>query len=697
MLRARMLATTLVLAVGGWLVWFTLHTEWVMDADEAVHAVEALRLHDDLARADAAAFLRDTYFPEVWHPEVDPHVRWYPFVHAWALLPSFALFGPSDFSARLPSIVFLVGTCAVFFELARRLARERGELCGLLAVLLLLTAPNLLTFAVQSLIALAALFTCSLALLAYLWSLEREHPPGRAVLAGLALAVAMLTKYDHGGILALALGGAELLRARFDPRRFVRSGAFRLLLVAGLPVALWFAHPAKLAALADSAAHPFSGSPRVIAQDLVVTWWTEYSSSAVLGLLAPLALLTFARRLSEPGPRAVWLWGAGSLVFYALRARYHFRYNIVEAPILLLLLATELPCWVRAAAEGLPRWRPAGVAGGAACLVLGLWAVRDPAGALASLEAPFRWFYGLRADHWGMKLEPAAYVAHYVEGMQALGRHAGLSLVGLGLAGLLVAALAGRVCGAGATGGRERLAWAALGLAAVPSTLAMAQRLPRMIESELEGHPELRQVHDFVREHAPAGTTVLLAGGWDQLPNNAVRWYRAIDGGERLERVPVVGDMIGSQVFPPGPRIAHWAERLAVGGAERLPERLLLLQPGARFLYRARFGPEAVLYERLARERGAYAELARASFPALGLEARMLERRWSPPPLAAERLPAASELERRQWVGKGGWAMGDEALRHFSIWRTRRFSSRPGVSARLDPAQRSDPGPARAP
>src|SRR5262245_18180280 len=155
-----------------------------MDADEAVHAVEALRLEDSLAHGDIGGFLREVWTPERWAPPVNPHVRWYPPVHALATVPFLALLGASDFSARLPSVFFLFGTALCFFALGRRLAPRTWALSGLLATLLLLASPYLLTFSAQSLTEPASLFFTFLALLLYLRSLEREHPPGRAALAG---------------------------------------------------------------------------------------------------------------------------------------------------------------------------------------------------------------------------------------------------------------------------------------------------------------------------------------------------------------------------------------------------------------------------------------------------------------------------------------------------------------------------------
>jgi hypothetical protein len=119
---ARWRAAALVLAFSACAVLASIvrATRWTMDADEAVHAIEGLRLFDDLAAGRWLDFARDTYFPERWHPPVDDHLRWYPFVHAWSVLPAFLLFGPSDFSARLPSVVFLFATALVFFALGER-------------------------------------------------------------------------------------------------------------------------------------------------------------------------------------------------------------------------------------------------------------------------------------------------------------------------------------------------------------------------------------------------------------------------------------------------------------------------------------------------------------------------------------------------------------------------------------------------
>ncbi len=662
-------------------------TGWSMDADEAVHAVEALRLYEHLEHGRLLDFARDSYFPERWHPPVNPHVRWYPPVHAWCVAPFFAVLGPSDLSARLPSVFFLFGTCLVFFALARRLARGSPALSGLLAVILVLSAPNLLTFSAQSIVAGASVFFCFLALLAYLRSLERGHSlRGRSLVAGFLLGIAVLTKYDHGGVLAVCIGLSELWRVRFDPRKLLRGGAAWLFLVAGGMVVAWFAHPDKLASLVDSARHPFFGTPRTILFDFVLTWIVEYGSGIAVGALAFLAAIFLSRRLSDPAVRVVWIWGVISLVFYALRGRFHFRYNIVEAPIFLLMLAVVLPDLVERVRARLtdPKLRRRTALGvvlwftGALGTLAGLIAAVAPARVFELARGPARWFHGLRNDHWGLRIAPDEYVDHFASSHAEFVSFFGSSLTSVAIAVFVLGAatLTWRYLPA-TRRNSVFVVWAAVAVAVLPGVARLCSQLRGMVEWELEGHPELIQLQDFVIRNAPPGEVVLLGGGWDQLTNNGLRWYRvtrALDGRPPLGSVEVVGDMIGSAVFPPEPRIAWWAERLATAPGAELPRRLVLVEPGPQFLYRTRFGPEVAIYDEIVRARRSYEEIAQRTFPVLGCTVRVLRREGEPPPID----PPTELLERhgvrtdlvgpessRYWVGEGGWSLRDESLRHF--------------------------------
>jgi hypothetical protein len=662
-------------------------TTWTMDADEAVHSIEALRLYDDLANGEVGAFVRDTYFPERWAPPVHDHLRWYPFVHAWSLVPFFAALGPGDFAARLPSVVLLFGAAAVFFELGRRLSR-RPAASGFLAVLFLLGAPNVLTFSAQSLIATASLFTCYLALLLYFRSIEAEHSPRWAIPAGLALGLAMLTKYDHGGILAISLGLSELARVRYSLPRFLRSGAPLFFGAALLPVVIWFAHPDKLQILRDSAGHPFYGTPRLILFDFVMTWFAEYGASLAVGGLALLSFAGLVRHRSKPAIRTLLIWGTLSMLFYASRGRFHFRYHLVEAPIFLLAAAVVVPEWIeglaRVVASANTRRRHL-LAGAAwllsACVVfVGLRIALRPEALFDSLRAPFEFFHGLRVDRWGMQLEPDAYVDYFALHYGGFASYLGGSLAALAAGAFLLASGSLYVAlGFGTVRSTGALCAAALALAILPGIARLYQRLPDMVDWELECHPELNEVYAFVRAQGGAEGTTLLGGGWDQLTNNALRWYLITGPITRTEPRPafgdvrVVGDMIGSLVFPPEERIAYWTEHLATAATADLPGRIVLVEPGEGFLYRTRIGPEVELYRAVLAARGSHVSVATRSFPALGCTVEVLRRGPDSQPVAAprERMQALGVLgdsapeSSRTFVNEDGWVLKDESLRHF--------------------------------
>lgn len=680
------LAVLLALLVCSRLAGIVKSTPWTMDADEAVHAVEALRLTESLEEGRLLDFARDSYFPERWHPPVNDHLRWYGPVHAWCVAPVFAIFGASDFTARVPSVFFLFGTALLFFALARRLAPRDPEICGLVAVALLLCSPNQLTFSAQSLVASTSVFFCFLALLTFLRSQERDHPRGRAIIAGVVLGLAILAKYDHGGVLALCLGVTELARVRFDPRALFRTGAGLLFLIAGGMVVVWFAHPDKLAALHDSIQHPFLGSPRTIFLDFLLTWIVEYAPGLAVGALAFVAAVVLRKRLAEPALRAVWIWAIFAALFYALRGRYHFRYNIVEAPIFLLLLAVVLPGWIRRLSAHCadPALRRRTVTGlllwfvGAVGLIAGIAAALAPDLIFDLARGPAEWLWSLREDHWGLRREPQHYVDHYAtyyaDFVAWFGGSLASSAIGLFVIGATI--LMARYL----TVTRRQttlMVSAAFLIAIVPGAVQLHSRLPGMVDWELEGHPELGRVHAFIAENAPPGTTVLLAGGWDQLTNNSLRWYRATD--PRRSRVPlaavdVTGDMIGSVVFPPKFRILWWATQLATAPAADLPRRLVLIEPGPYFLYHTQFGPEVAIYDEIINRRGSYQALAEGTFPSLDCRVRVLRREGHPPPVELPRasMEAVSLLPElsgtpcvRTWVGDGGWSLRDESLRHY--------------------------------
>jgi hypothetical protein len=450
-------------------------------------------------------------------------------------------------------------------------------------------------------------------------------------------------------------------------------------------IALWFFTGDKLDSLKDSIAHPFAGSGRLVLLDFFLTWVLEYGSSIAMGGLLVLALCTAWRR-AEPGLRAVWIWAVLTTLFLGLKSRFHFRYNLVEAPAAALLAAVMLPAWVERVARSLrapwPAWRCFATAAlGAVALAAGAAAALAPGALFEAARAPFAWLYGLRADHFGLSLAPDAYVDYFAREQRALLVHLGgsLSMLGLGLAVLGAAALLLRAQ-AGERPLAARAVWAALAVALVPGAVRLYARLPGMIEWELECHPQTRAAQDYVASIVrarPLPVRILLGGGWDQLTNNSLRWYLLTRGGlgARFGEVRVEDDMIGSLVFPPEPRIRYWATVLATAPAGELPEHVVLIHPDPeRFLYRVRVGPEVAIYSELLAERGGYELAGEAFFPILQARVEVWRRAGEPgPPLSdAEAVlarhgiaPDTPGYGARALIGEDGWTIPDESPRHF--------------------------------
>lgn len=660
------------IALTGWrLASLCARSTSVLDADEAVHAVEALRLYDSLQHEGAGDFLTKLYFPERWQAPVQDHLRWYPPVHSLLVLPSLALLGRSDFAVRVPSVVLLCLSALLFHALARRLAPRAPDWAGLLAVALLLSSPNVLTFSVQCLIEPASLAALALALLLYLRSLEREHPLGRASLAGAGLALAFLTKYDHGALLGLALGLVELVRARARPAALLRPVAL-VFAIPALAGGLWLAHPDKLAAFFDAAAHPFYGSPRLIALNLAATWFLEHTAAPALAALVLVTPLWALRRERPTAVRILAFFALFGALVLASRARFLFRYSYGVAPFWLLLAGACAPALVAAAAD---RLRDSGArtraALGALALAAGLSCALAPARLLADphelreqLAALLGRVLALRSDRFGLALEPAAYAEPLAEGLaraHVLLRH------GL-LDGGAALALLGACLLASARGLCRAPSALALGLllagASVRGAWSWLERLPQLVEWEYEGPGELRALSRLVEEHAPARGCILLAGGWDQYANNTLRWELAcLRPATRYGALDVRGDMIGSLVLPEAPRIAWWTCELANAPHERLPELVVLLDAHEDFAYSMERGGERELYADVLARRAAWRLVAARDFPELGLSAELHARAVASAPLDPALRLAPEDVPPGRAVGRGGWLIKDDSWR----------------------------------
>lgn len=676
--NARLLSLALALLVCGRLTREIWVTRQPMDADEAVHAVESLRRYDDLERGEYAAFVRDCYFPERWQPPVQDHLRWYPILHSLAQVLAFKLFEPSDFHARWPSIAFLALTCFLFRSIARRIAPRNGEVAGLLAIVLLLAAPNVITFTPQSLIESCSLACAALALRLYVFYVEKPQSSRRALLVGLSLSATLLAKYDHGLLQVACLGLAELARQRWRVLACLRSRAWLAFGVPALLFAAWLAHADKWQAFRDALSHPAYGSTAVIALNFGASWLLEYTTSPLVAAAAFYALYWALRRERDERLRAVAIYAGVAMLTLASRGRFQFRYNFVEAPFVLLLLASLAPTWFeafagacRAASDSvLRRWGVCSALVGGLGLALTIALALAPAFVeqVASLAATP--LLALAAGPIGLTRGADDYASECVQSLVAaleLGSWTAVATP-FALALLCVFLLSPALRARLQSGAGKPVALALAGIAVLPGALQLhlPSEFSRRVAWELECRPELMDILDFVDEHTPKRARILLAGGWDQLPNNALAWYLKTRRSPRPEyaQLDVVGDMIGSLVQPSEPRIRQWADVLARDTGAELPDRLVLIEPRADFAYRISRSNDVAVYRAVIAARGGYRPLASRAFDELGCEVEIWMRNDEVPAPLAETPGLEFVDAARVTVGEHGWLVKDDAWRH---------------------------------
>jgi len=204
--------------------------------DESAYAFKALLLSDDLRRGDLATFAGRSTSSEFMT---------YGFLQAYVVAPFFAVLGPSIALARIVSVALMAGTALMVFTLCSTLERRAGAFAGLLAVVVLLSSPEMINWHTSNMLEPLAVFLTAVIVTVYVLA----RGSGRAwphALVGLLLAALFFAKHNYGTLAmaglavdaCVSLGLAVGRRQRVALMREVWSYLL-LACSAALPLLIW--------------------------------------------------------------------------------------------------------------------------------------------------------------------------------------------------------------------------------------------------------------------------------------------------------------------------------------------------------------------------------------------------------------------------------------------------------------------------
>jgi hypothetical protein len=302
------------------------------DFDEALHATRGLTLALDLRQGDLFAFLSDAYRQSVYPPG-------FPVFEALVFL----MFGASTVTARLCSLVALMGSTFLLYALALEIDDDVGWLAGLVAVGLMVSAPWILLHSALVMLELPGVLASLATLLAYLRA-HRSPRPWRWALTSLLISLTTLVKYPFGLLVLGAIAGAEGLRWLLS-RDLQRGGSLTrrwgwLFLPFLVLMAVWFASSGKLgdfvyyATLQPKHADWYSFENLIFYPRSIVL---HYLASPVLGLLLTAGLIWAGVRWRRHSVRLVLLYGVLGLAMMTLKESNNPRFILIVAPAFYLL------------------------------------------------------------------------------------------------------------------------------------------------------------------------------------------------------------------------------------------------------------------------------------------------------------------------------------------------------------------------
>lgn len=158
--------------------------------DGAEHSLYGLQTYNAVMLRNAQAFRTATTSQNLW-----------PFLHSWVLAFAFFLTGPSFSTARFLSLIFWIGTLLTTMKMAAAASQQKAVRSAMMtALVLFLTSPMMMLYAVQPMLEMQGAFLTMLTLIAVSGSGKKSR-----FAAGVLLAVTFFTKYVYAQFLVIAL------------------------------------------------------------------------------------------------------------------------------------------------------------------------------------------------------------------------------------------------------------------------------------------------------------------------------------------------------------------------------------------------------------------------------------------------------------------------------------------------------------
>ena len=292
------------------------------DSDEAIHALDGVRIASDIYHLDGSSLFNHFYFSQ-----------WYPPLLPTFLAPFFLILGPTYWSARYPVLLLAMVHLALIFRVSKDLTNRPAA--GLITALLTATSPFLW---IQSLVCMEEMLAMAGALVAILAYVYVERQQLKPLWIGVCLAFTLLTKlpigvYTSAGVF-LAMG---LSPKKLKPKLRLITRAFLPLLAVA---AVWWAHPVKIN---DTISYLQASPPAYDSwgwQELTRFWsgmLTTYTVSPLAGILVltsiPLAFL----RWRDPEWRAPLMVLLVTWLAMVFKRQLNLRFFVSSVPMAFLL------------------------------------------------------------------------------------------------------------------------------------------------------------------------------------------------------------------------------------------------------------------------------------------------------------------------------------------------------------------------